>query len=232
MSEYFFSRIEDAEYGVYYWPTTLGFTLIAVAMLLFLLLAALLSGRSKEKSEGAVSRFRVKELAFCSIAICLGFVTSNIRLFRLPMGGSVTLFSMLFIALIGYMYGIRTGLTASIAYGLLQMCTNPWIISVPQLLFDYIFAFGALGLSGIFTNKKHGLLWGYLTAVLGRFVFSFISGMVFFGSAAVDYNMTAPVYSLCYNAMYMLPEAVLTVILILIPPVAKALDRIRQMSRS
>ena len=46
------------------------------------------------------------------MAIALAVATSMIKVVKLPMGGSVTLFSMLFIVLIGYWYGIKTGLTA------------------------------------------------------------------------------------------------------------------------
>ena len=53
-----------------------------------------------------------------------------------------------------------------VAYGLLQMLIDPYIMTLPQLLLDYILAFGVLGLSGLFSNKKHGLFLGYLVGVL------------------------------------------------------------------
>ena len=81
------------------------------------------------------------------MAIAAAFVTSDIKLFHLPFGGSITLFSMLFLVLIGYWYGLRAGLMTAIAYGFLQLVSDPYIISIPQMLVDYIFAFGALGLS-------------------------------------------------------------------------------------
>ena len=36
------------------------------------------------------------------------------------------------------------GVMVGVAYGLLQMIIDPYIISIPQLLVDYPFAFGAL----------------------------------------------------------------------------------------
>ena len=62
------------------------------------------------------------------------------------MGGYVTLMSMLFIALVGYWFGLGAGMTAGFAFGILQMMIDPYIISVPQMLVDYVFAFMALGL--------------------------------------------------------------------------------------
>ena len=88
------------------------------------------------------------------MAIAAAFVTSEIKLFHLPFGGSITLFSMLFLVLIGYWYGLRAGLMTAIAYGFLQLVSDPYIISIPQMLVDYIFAFGALGLSGLFSSTK------------------------------------------------------------------------------
>lgn len=120
---------------------------------------------------------------------------------------------------------------AAIAYGFLQLIIDPYIISVPQMLTDYIFAFGALGLSGVFSNKKHGLILGYLLGVCGRFVFSFLSGLIFFGSYASGYGMTAPVYSFVYNGAYIGAEALITIILLLMPPVSKGLLRIKQMAQ-
>jgi len=226
MLEHFITKITDPEYGVYYMPTTLGFTALAVIMLLLLLLAAALSSGSSKK-------MKTKELVFCSLAIALAYVTSTFfKLFDLPMGGSVTLFSMLFVTLIGYWYGIRTGLTAAVAYGMLQLVTDPWIISLPQLIFDYFLAFGALGLSGLFKNAKHGLIKGYITGILGRLLFSFLSGILFFASSAAEYNMSAPVYSLLYNGSYIGIEAVATIIVISLPPVSKALSYIKAQSYS
>ena len=140
------------------------------------------------------------------------------------------MFSMLFVVLIGFWFGPRAGLMTAIAYGFLQLILEPYIIHPMQMLVDYIFAFGALGLSGLFANKKHGLVLGYWVAVFGRFIFAFLSGMIFFGAAAADYNMSIPVYSIVYNGSYLLAEALMTTIVICIPPVNKALAKVKNMA--
>ena len=76
-------------------------------------------------------------------------------------------------------------------------------------------------------NKKHGLQIGYIAAVFGRYVFAVISGVVFFGSYAPE-GTPAIVYSLTYNATYLVPEAVATLIVISLPPVAKALAAVKK----
>ena len=146
------------------------------------------------------------------------------------MGGSVTLFSMLFIVLIGYWYGISAGMTASIAYGVLQLIVNPYIISLPQMFLDYIFAFGALGLSGIFTNSKNGLVKGYIAGIAGRFFFSFLSGWIFFAVYTPEFFNSAVLYSLAYNAAYIGAEGIITIIVIMLPPVKKAILYVKQTS--
>ena len=66
-----------------------------------------------------------------------------------------------------------------------------------------------------------------LVGVFGRFIFSTISGIVFFASYAPE-GMNPILYSLGYQASYLVPEAVITLIIISIPPVAKALARVKQ----
>lgn len=95
------------------------------------------------------------------------------------------------------------------------------------MLLDYPLAFGALGLAGFFNKKKWGLQIGYVIGVFGRFIFSTISGIVFFASYAPE-GMNPILYSLGYQASYLVPEAVITLIIISIPPVAKALARVKQ----
>ena len=171
-----------------------------------------------------------KQLVFCALAIALAMVTSYLKVFEMPMGGSITLFSMMFISLIGYWYGLKVGIVTGIAYGILQLIIDPYVISIPQMLIDYPLAFGALGLSGFFTNSKHGLVKGYIVSVLGRYFFAFLSGVIFFASYAEGSGMSGPVYSLAYNGGYLLAEAIITIILISLPPVSKALEQVKKIS--
>ncbi len=219
MLKLFAREIVDPEWGNYFEFTTAGYMTLVVILLCVLLLAAFLT-----KSR----RLATKQLVFCSMAMAIAVITSTyLKLGDMPMGGSATLFSMLFISLIGYWYGLRTGLMTATAYGILQLIIDPYVISLPQLFFDYIFAFGALGLSGLFSKSKYGLYKGYAASVLGRFVFAFISGMAFFGSSAAGYGMSVPLYSLCYNGAYIFSEAAITFAVIALPPVKEALNRVK-----
>lgn len=146
------------------------------------------------------------------------------------MGGSVTLFSMLFIVLIGYWYGPYVGLTSAVAYGLLQFIMGPYFYSIPQFFTDYPLAFGSLGLSGFFWKKKNGLIKGYIVGVLGRYFFAFLSGLLFFASYTKGSGMSAPIYSLVYNGSYLLTEGVITLMIISLPPVANALNKMKALA--
>lgn len=172
-----------------------------------------------------------KKLVYSAMGIALALVTSYMKLWNMPMGGSVTLLSMFFICLIGYWFGAKYGIFAGAAFGLLQFIIEPFILSVPQVLLDYPLAFGALGLSGFFRNHKYGLQIGYLFGVLGRFVCSTLSGVIFFASYAPD-GMNPWVYSTLYQGSYLGTEAVLTLLIISIPPVTRALKQIKAQTTS
>ena len=218
---FFVQKVTD-EWGVSYTPTKFGIFTFLVILILLLLFACYFSNSDKH--------FHTKQLIISAMAMALAFVTSLIKIIDMPMGGSVTLFSMLFICLIGYWFGLQAGLCTAIAYGFLQLICDPYIISFPQMLIDYIFAFGALGLSGLFHDKKHGCILGYTVAVLGRYFFAVLSGIVFFGSSASAYNMSAFVYSIVYNGAYIGLEYVLTIIVLQIPAVKKALVSVKNLA--
>ncbi len=177
-------------------------------------------------------KFSTRQLVFSSVAMALAIVTSMLKIFELPLGGSVTLFSMLFIVLIGYWYGPKAGLMTGFAYGLLQFVLDPVFYSIPQMIVDYPLAFGALGLSGFFSEKKYGLFLGYITGILGRFVFAFLSGLLFFAAYAKGSGMSASLYSFCYNGSYIAVEGILTLLILCIPPVKNGLNYIKKMALS
>jgi thiamine transporter len=201
-----------------------GYIVAAVILAVLILIAGLLLSKRGERK-----KMSAKQLAFCAVALALAMVTSMIKIFRFPFGGSVTLFSMLFICLIGYFYGPGTGILTAVAYGVLQFILGPYIYTPIQVVVDYPLAFGALGLAGLFWKSRNGLLKGYIIGVVGRWVFSVISGWVFFGEYAWDGWAALP-YSLCYNGAYIFAEAIITIILISIPPVKKAINYVKNMA--
>ena len=180
-----------------------------------------------------MSKITTKKIVFSAVSIALATVIANyIKLPSLPFGGSSTLFSMLFVALPGYLFGPVTGLAAAIAHGIIQFISNPYVVHPIQVLLDYPLAFGALGLSGFFYKKKHALIIGYSAGVFGRFVVASISGLIFFTEyvGSLSGNMAAAWASIAYNLSYILPEFILTFVILLLPPVKNAMGYVKKLA--
>lgn len=210
---------EDGETS--YYPTIAGnIALFAVILLLFVAMMVI-SGSSKKKVDA-------KQLVFSAVAMTLAVVTSVFTLIEFPFGGSITLFRMFFICFIGYLYGPKVGILTGISYGFLDLILHPYVVHPVQLFMDYPIAFGCLGLSGVFSKSKFGIVKGYILGVFGRYVCHVLTGVIFFYMYAGTQNPI--VYSLAYNASYIVPEAAVTVILLCIPALQKALGEVRRMA--
>lgn len=207
-----------------YHLTSGGIFLVSLSAIVLLFLILLFN---KNREQNLDKKWSAKKLAFCSISISFAIVTSFISLFCLPFGGSVTMFSMLFICLIGYFYGPSIGIISGLTFGFMSLMFKPYIVHPIQIVLDYILAFSALGISGFFANLKNGLVKGYLVGVSGRYLFSVLSGWIFFGQYAWDGWEALP-YSAVYNGAYLAAEAILTVIVIRMPIVYKGIDRIKE----
>jgi len=201
--------------------TAAGIAIVIAIVALLWIAAALI----RHKSASEKTKLTTRQLVFSAMAIAVAVVCSMIKVFNMPNGGSVTLLSMLFIVLIAYWYGPYVGIMTAVAYGLVQFVMEPIFYTIFQLLLDYPLAFGALGLAGFFNKKKWGLQIGYVVGVLGRFLFATLSGVIFFAEYAPE-GMNPWVYSMGYQASYLVPEAVVTLIIIVIPQVSKALAHV------
>lgn len=210
----------------YYSLTTPGKLLCLALVLLLLVSVAFFSGRKKR------ARMNARQLAFSAAALSLAFLLSFLQPYKLPWGGSVTFFSMLFICLVGNWYGLRTGLTVAFTFSLLQFLQDggSFILSPLQVCCDYFFAFTALGLSGLFSKRKNGLLFGYLFGVLVRGIFHSLGGYLFWMDYMPDNfpKSLAFLYPIIYNYSFLVIEAVATVLVLNIPAVRKALGRIKK----
>ncbi len=219
-------------------PTLAGKLILAAVLLVLLALAVLVTRSAREKVAAKVSanesaavrsRLRAKQVAFCAVAIALGTILSGIKYFHYPTGGSSTLLSMLVITLPGLWFGPAAGILTGVAYGILQLIVNPYVLYPAQLVVDYILAFGALGISGFFRNHKYSLYVGYVAGVTGRYIFAVISGALFFGNYAWDGWNPLP-YSLVYNFVYIYVECAITLAVLFVPPVRKGLEQIRHLA--
>lgn len=205
--------------------TTAGYVISIVAGVMLFVLALHFAGKASQKK-----KMSTKQLVFCAAALALAIVTSYIKVFQMPWGGSVTLCSMLFIVLVANWYGVQTGVMVGLAYGILQFLQEPYVLSFFQVCCDYIFAFAALGVAGFFANKNKGLLKGYIVAILARGAFHALGGYLYWMDYMPDNfpkSLTA-IYPIAYNYSYILAEGIVTVIIISIPAVSKALGTIKK----
>ena len=237
----YFISAEDGYYAL----TTAGIVLCGVLIAILVLLTALLvrtgntgeaSGKDAAPQPEKKKIFSPKQLVFCAMALALGFAASYLKILPMPWGGSVTLCSMLFVTLIGYWYGPKIGLCAGFAYGLLQFVQDggTYILSPLQACLDYIVAFAALGCSGFFAKRKNGLITGYIVAIIARGLFHTIGGYLYW----MDYMpenfpaSLAMIYPIAYNYSYILAEGVITLIILSLPPVKKAMAAVKKLAVS
>lgn len=169
---------------------------------------------SRKDKEGFDSR----SIATAGICVALSFALSYIKLFEMPQGGSVTLFSMLPIMLFAYIYGMKKGLLVGVIYGLLQAVQDPYIIHPAQFLLDYPMAFALTGFAGILTYsklfKKAPQVRFGLSVVLGgafRFISHVLAGTFAFGAYSIESGLSPFIYSLAYNSYVFVDVALILV---------------------
>ena len=204
-----------------FFESTIGQVATIAVIIVFFGLILIPTGKQKNKKADA------KALTISALLIALATVLGQIKLFEMPYGGTVTVFSMLPLALCGYLLGTRRGVIAGFCVGLLNLIFGPYVIHPIQLLVDYPFAFGALGLAGVFSDKKNGLVKGYILGLFARYICAVVSGIVFFGAYAPE-GFNSITWSLFYNFTYLAAEGILTVMVISLPPVKKALEGLKK----
>ena len=190
-----------------------------------------------------------------AVAIVLELL-SKMFIPEMPFGGQITLVSMLPVVLISYRHGVKWGLVSAFAYALLEMAIGTKTVAAAfqpdyfgegvmianaliMCALDYVVAFTALGLGGLFRNKIQNpgvaLMTGSLVALGARYVAHIASGYILFagyaewfftqegfpawGASLVETlspDLLGFVYSVVYNGMYMIPEMILTAVVALL----------------
>lgn len=170
---------------------------------------------------------KTRILCECAVLLALSIALSFVKIYRMPLGGGITLVSMLPVLCAGIRHGTKWGLGTSLllaAFQLVQSLSSGNVFPYCQtaaivvlcVLFDYLFPFGALGLSGLVCETALPLHRGRILLTFGgliffRFLCHFITGTFIWGQWAPE-GMGKFLYSLVYNGQYMLPELLLTVL--------------------
>ncbi|MGI2329529.1 energy-coupled thiamine transporter ThiT [Planococcus sp. YIM B11945] len=170
---------------------------------------------------------RILLLVEIAIFGALGYVLDFVA-FKMPQGGSVSLV-MIPIVLMAFRRGVGAGVLTGLLVGLLQIVTG--VISVTplsfgfvilQVILDYLVAYAMVGFAGSMRsqyvnglqNGKTGsmisaIVIGILIASFLRYVVHVITGILFFAEFA-EGNVV--IYSIIYNATYMIPVFLLAAV--------------------
>ena len=153
-----------------------------------------------------------------AIMVALATALSYLKLFELPQGGSVCI-GMLPILFYCTRWGLKDGLIASFAYGLLQLIFDgAYAWGWASMLLDYLVAFAVLGFAGLFARKKGGVFIGTVVGCVLRFIVHFISGVTIYRiyEPVELFNTTflnPYLYSAAYNGSYVGIDMILCLVI-------------------
>ncbi|HLV50063.1 MAG TPA: energy-coupled thiamine transporter ThiT [Erysipelothrix sp.] len=165
---------------------------------------------------------RTRMLTEGGLMIALAILLSYIVIYQAPNGGSISAGSMIPLLIFAIRWGTLPGILVGALYGVLDFLIKPYFYHPLQFLLDYPIAFGLLGLAGIgylYSNKDSlkqniFIVLGVALGIFGRMVSHVLSGVIFFSEYAGTQNPW--LYSIGYNATYLVPEFIISVIILLI----------------
>ena len=134
-------------------------------------------------------------------------------------GGSID-FVMIPLFIIAYRNGLSYGIASGLVFGFIKCLIGGGIgWGLPSVLLDYVLAYGAVGIAGIFKRKIWAIELSTFIGCVARFLVHFISGVTIYMITApteiesIGVTFSNPVlYSIVYNAIYMLPNTVIAVV--------------------
>lgn len=173
-----------------------------------------------------MKKMSTRMLVEAGVMIALAQILSFCKIYEFPYGGSVTLGSMIPIIIFAIRWGSKPGVLVGLVYGFLQFALGTKFSYHPLGIFlDYIFAFGCLGLAGLFRKNIVTTVGSIALAMAGRFSFHFLSGIILWYMYAPE-GMNIYLYSLIYNGQFMLPEFIITAVIVcaIYKPLKRYLD--------
>lgn len=162
----------------------------------------------------------VRALVESAMMVSLATVLSIFKLIEMPYGGSVTIASMLPMVILAYRNGLGWGLGSGLVYAAIQQLlglndlsyVTGWQSVLAVIMLDYIVAFTVVGLGGIFRkaakSQQRALVFGTVLVSVLRYICHVVSGATVWVGLSIP-SEAALIYSIGYNATYMLPEAII-----------------------
>ncbi|MCL1858661.1 MAG: energy-coupled thiamine transporter ThiT [Oscillospiraceae bacterium] len=181
----------------------------------------------------------LKILVECAVMVALATVLSIFKIYEAPLGGSVTLFSMVPLIIIGLRHGPFWGLSTAFVYSFTHFLFDAsklsgWGVAGAKnmllcIFLDYIIAFTVLGLTGFFKplaikTKSRGkkIIFTSIATLfvcILRYISHVVVGIIVWYAITKAGNWNeyvhtvgAWMYSIVYNLQYMLPESIITLV--------------------
>ena len=182
----------------------------------------------------AKSKLKTTDIVYAGVSLASSFVLSFIKIAPVQYGGSITFASFVPLLIYTFYFGFSRGLVCGLIYGVLQFLQDPYILTPVTFILDYLLAFASIAVMGFFAknykNKTSALVLGATCVYLCRFLMHFASGIVYFNMDAVWASIPASnavVYSLLYQVVYLVPDAIICIIAILILSRGGVIDKIK-----
>ena len=168
------------------------------------------------------TKMKKNTLALCEagIMIALSTVLAMLKLIDMPYGGSVTFAQMLPILIFAYRHGPKYGMGAALVASMIQLLLGfenfsylplvTWYSVIVLALLDYVIAYSSFGIVGFFKKKFNyptAMMIGAISASVIRYLCHVISGFTAWCAFEIPTGAVL-LYSIGYNATYMIPETI------------------------
>ena len=161
-------------------------------------------------SEARLSAIGARVLAEAAVFIALTIVLKDVLppIYEMPQGGAVTIAGLVPLIWFALRRGVKYGVFAGFVYGIIHVfLPGAYVMHPLQGFLDYLLAFAALGLAGIFKKTP---IFGVAVGIIARFLCSFAAGIIYFTSFSID----GVIGSAIYNGVYLIPEFIITAVVI------------------
>ena len=111
-----------------------------------------------------------------ALAICFEVLCKVIPFLQMPLGGGISL-AMLPLALVTVVCGVKYGICAGVAFGLINFLIDGYGFNLASFILDYIIGFTVISMIGIFRKdilkgKTRYFIFGFILGLLLRWIAS------------------------------------------------------------
>ena len=151
---------------------------------------------------------KIRRITECGVLMALALALSFFKIYRLPVGGSVSL-GILPLLFISARQGFIIGTLCGFGFGILLITNGATIVHPIQFILDYPLAYACIGIAGII-KWDTGLKAATATTLANiiKLHCHVIAGAVFFAKNKDNFNESL-VYSYGYNSGHIIIETII-----------------------